>query len=399
MTQHQPAPRRARERGFTLVELLISVALGMLIMIALIAVYLNISRTNTEMAKTNSQIENGRFAVDIVQEDLSHAGFWGGFIPKFEDISLTTAPADAPASVPDPCLAYGSWGSTAGHVNALLGIPVQVHDSIPGNCSGIILDRKAGTDILVVRHAETCLPGEANCEALDNYKLYFQASFCATEIAASSTYVLSNTAGDFTLKKRNCSTVSEKRKFVSNIYYVRTYAVTAGDGIPTLMRASFGKSSSTPAHEAAVALIEGIEQFRVELGFDQKSRCDTDTDWSSAITKVDPSTCATNTTTATLNTMPTNRGDGVPETPYRHCTSLGSPVSPETTCTAAMLASTVSVKIYFVARSREASAGHTDSKSYVLGNLSVAAANDGYKRHVFQSTVRLHNVAGRRETP
>lgn len=65
-------------RGFTLVELMVAVTIGLLIVAALLALYLNITRTNTEMAKANSLIENGRFAIQLIQNDLIHAGFWGG---------------------------------------------------------------------------------------------------------------------------------------------------------------------------------------------------------------------------------------------------------------------------------------------------------------------------------
>jgi type IV pilus assembly protein PilW len=57
------------------------------------------------------------------------------------------------------------------------------------------------------------------------------------------------------------------------------------------------------------------------------------------------------------------------------------------------------VKLYVLARNRDTSPGHTDTKAYTLGSVAVAAANDGYKRHVFQTTVRLANISGRRETP
>ena len=60
----------SRERGFTLVELMIAMTLGLLIMTALVTLFVDTSRTNREMAKTNSQIENARFALQILEEDL-----------------------------------------------------------------------------------------------------------------------------------------------------------------------------------------------------------------------------------------------------------------------------------------------------------------------------------------
>ncbi len=404
-------PAANAQRGFTLIELMVSLVIGLIIMVALVAVYLNVSRTNTEMAKTNGMIESGRFTLDLLQEDVEHAGFWGGYVPVFDDFSAitTTWVADAPAVVPDPCLAYttSNWNST--YTYALLGIPVQTYSGVPSGCTAKVANLQPNTDVLVVRHAEVCLPGVGNCEAVNNSKLYFQSSFCEAEVAAGAPrYILSNTATDFTLKARGCTvttpsplvtagTVSAKRKFVSSIYYVRTYAVTAGDGIPTLMRASFNLDSGTPGFEDAQPLIEGIEGFVVDLGKDSQSRCPaTAVDYTTTTFKVTPATCAQDLVNPANNTMPTNRGDGVPEA-FIHCGS--------SSCTAAELRDVVAVKLYVLARSREAGSGGADGKSYVLGGVSgstvtiTPGTGDKFRRHLFQTTIRLHNVSGRRESP
>jgi type IV pilus assembly protein PilW len=428
---------RGPEGGFTLVELMISITLGLLIMIALIAVYLNISRTNTEMAKTNSLIENGRFAIDLLQEDISHAGFLGGYVPKFDDVMYkAAAPGDAPsaalAAVLDPGLPFADWATTPGYTAGLLGVAVQSFDTSPTNCAGgttgqPIASQQANTDVILVRHLDNCLVGTGNCEAdtlsSASPKLYFQSSFCAleTENSPPYRYVLSNDPAAFTLKKKGCTgtppttvgTAAPRRKFVSNMYYIRDYAVTAGDGIPTLMRSSFGTggASNAPGYEPGVALIEGIQGFRVELGIDALSRCGFAAD-TAILDLRDPSTgaaCTANAAVPVNNTLPANRGNGVPESFVRCTTGAG--------CTNAQVENAVAVKIYVLARSREVSAGVMDNKVYCLGSscpaptvttcpgVGVNAAPllgpfcDGYKRHVFQTTVRLTNISGRRETP
>ena len=417
--------QRAGSRGFTLIELMISVALGMLLMVALVAVYLNISRTNSEMAKTNSLIENGRFAIDVVGEDLSHVGFWGGFVPDFDNFILRTVPPDPalnptdPAQLPSdaalalgPCLAYASW--TIPYKATIIGAPIEAYDGVPPGCSTMVSNRKANTDVLVVRHLENCVLGTANCHCApgdatcyDNSlgAVYFQASFCREETAANFKYVLSSAAADFTLKQRGCTgtppatvgTAAAIRRLVTNIYYVRTYSTDTGDGIPTLMRATF----TNGVMGGPVALIEGIESFKVELGLDAQNRCGpTNVNYTVAIASgatgnmVRPSTCTYDAVTATNNIIPTVRGDGIPES-YMRCPSGG--------CTAAQLMNVVAVKLYVLARTLDAStaSGHADTKTYTLGTSTITPTdyNPSYKRHVFQTTARLHNVSGRRETP
>lgn len=167
-------PRKRRSAGFTLVELLVSVALGLVVITGMISMYVNVSRTNTEMAKTNGLIENGRFAIDLLAEDITHAGYWGGYVPQFDDLITTTAPADAPVSTPDPCLAFNAVNWDTAYQNALIGLPVQVFGATPAGCTGIVADKQANTDVLVVRRTNNCATGVGNCEADNAAKVYLQ---------------------------------------------------------------------------------------------------------------------------------------------------------------------------------------------------------------------------------
>ncbi|HUX64293.1 PilW family protein [Sulfuricella sp.] len=442
---------RQAQCGFTMIELMIGIVLGLLIMVALSELFVNITRTNSEMAKTNAQIENGRFAIQLLGGDIVHGGYWGGYVPKFDDLTVpatgydgtTMAPTDP---VPDPCLAYASWD--AAYKNKLLAIPVQSYESLPG-CA-VVANQKAGTDVLVVRHVETCLPGAVNCEADTAGKLYFQAPQCEDEISAavqaatattitlpsfasavsdfykgSTIRIISgpgsyqsrlisaydgatrvatlsvawtttpdNTSkytfgdgyvldtGGYVFHKRNCTALADKRKFISSIYYIRDYAATVGDGIPTLVRSRFDLSGGVLAHQPAEPLIEGIEGFRVEFGIDGIGDAGTVVDYTKAVEWTDPLTRDT----------PKNRGDGVPEGAFVRCTTAAP-------CTAYQLANVVAVKLYVLARNRDITVGYTDGKTYTLGTATLGPFNDHYKRHAFPTSVRLTNIAGRRETP
>jgi prepilin-type N-terminal cleavage/methylation domain-containing protein len=448
---------RQAQRGFTMIELMIGIVLGLLIMVALSQLYVNITRTNSEMAKTNAQIENGRFAIQLLGGDISHGGFWGGYVPKFDDLTVPDTGYDgatmAPSAVPDPCLAYASWD--AAYRNNLLAIPVQSYENAPAACAAVVANQKAGTDVLVVRHVETCLPGVGGCEADTAGKLYFQAPQCEDEISAAvqaatattitlpafaspvNDFYLGSTiriisgpgsyqsrlisaydgatkvatlsvawtpmpnntssytfgdgyvldTGGYVFHKRNCTTVADKRKFISSIYYVRDYAVTAGDGIPTLVRSRFDLSGGVLAHQPAEALIEGIEGFRVEFGIDGTGDAGTVVDYTQPVVWTDPLT----------RVAPMNRGDGVPDVRpdgkfVVRCTTAAP-------CTVDQLANAVAVRLYVLARNRENTVGYTDGKTYTLGTTTLGPFNDQYKRHVFSTSVRLTNISGRRETP
>ncbi len=399
--------RRLLQAGFTLVELMISMAIGLLIVLALITLLIDVNRSNSEMSKANRVIENGRFALQLLQADISHAGHWGGFVPQFDDLTTTGVPADYPTAVPDPCLAYTTpW--TAAHITNLIGISVQGYEiasPVPSPtlsvCASKVVSPKASTDVLVVRHVESCLPGVGDCAAFTAGDAYFQIARCGIT-TPSPAYTLATYPADastvntvFPLKQRAvtvagvtpaCTDASvgfeEKRKFISNIYYIRDYAVTTGDGIPTLMRSQFGVASGVLEHKTAEALIEGIEGFRVEFGVDNLSDSGAAVNHAAAITWA----------SATNKVSPTNRGDGIPDGTYVRCTT-------GTACTVAQLVNATAVKIYVLVRSETLTPGYTDGKTYNLGSTTLGPFTDGYKRHLFSQTIRLTNVSSRRETP
>ena len=326
-----------KQRGFTLVELMVSITLGMLIVAALLALYLNITRTNNEMAKANLQIENGRFAIQLLQSDLVHAGFWGEARPP------------VPTAVPaNPCLAPSAWD--AAYKANMLAFPVLGYDSasVPSTC-GTVTGAQDNSDVVVVRHANTCTSGSAGCDGGADTGPHIQVSSCNMTPPEPGYVIHSST---FPLHKKDCTTIEDiRRKVVSSIYFVSDN---------TLMRSSLVNGT----YQAAQPLIEGIEAMRIEYGIDNLGK-------NGAAVSV------------------TNPGDGSPDT-YVSCAP----------CTLDELRNVVSVKIHVLARNLQATLGHTDSKIYQLGNTdAIGPFDDGVKRHVFSTTVRLVNPSSRREAP
>ncbi|MDZ7595933.1 MAG: PilW family protein [Thiobacillus sp.] len=321
---------RHPQRGLSLIELMIALTIGMLIMAALGALLLNITRNNSELAKANAQIENGRFAIQVLQNDLIHAGFWGDLRPA------------VPAAIPDPCLAVAGWNA-ASNAN-MLGVPVLGYGSgtVPALCT-TVSGAQANSDVLVVRHANTCIAGSTGCDGGTGDQ-YLQVSRCSTSAPPEASYVIGadyTNATTFPLRNKDCgATIADRRKIVSNIYFISNN---------TLMRSAFVNG----AHQTAQPLVDGIEALRFEYGID-------------------------------------STGDGSPD----------SYLSSAPT-TLLQLANIVAVKVHVLARNLEATPGYVDSKSYQLGATSytVPTADVGFKRHVFSTTVRLVNPSGRREMP
>jgi type IV pilus assembly protein PilW len=374
------SPSRNRQRGLTLIELMVAITIMLIVMAALLALFLNVSNTQREMERVNRQIESGRLSVFVLENELTHAGFWENYMPQFDDLTVNGVPEHVPTGAPpDPCLPYSLVNWTDDYKRELLDLPVQSYETVPASCTDLLKNKKANTDVLVVRHAETCLPGAPNCEADIAGNLYFQSSLCGTQ--KPSSFDLS-TAGFGNMLKKDCTTPSPKRKLVADIYYVRDYADTVGDGVPTLARSRFDFVGGALAQQPPVPLIEGVEGFRVELGLDTIGKTSAAVNYAAAIDWADPA----------VRLTPANRGDGSPDGSFVHC-SVAAP------CTADQLVNVVAVKLHVLARSSEVSPGHTDTRTYNLGSATLGPFNDHYKRHAFSTTVRLTNVTGRRETP
>src|SRR5262249_25624394 len=99
----------AAQRGFSIVELMVALTIGLLLLTLLAVILSNASRSQRETFLAAEQIENGRYAVDMLSDDIHHAGFWGYYsgtltapagLPEPRDTS--TAPPQAPQASPPP---------------------------------------------------------------------------------------------------------------------------------------------------------------------------------------------------------------------------------------------------------------------------------------------------------
>lgn len=353
--RHLPSLHRAG--GFSLAELLIASSIGLLILAGLSTMFVKNTRAQQEIEQSHRQVENGRFAIDVLGVDLRNAGYYAEFDP--------TVLAD-PAALPALCAA------NLDGLNAGLALPVQGLDN-GAALPACLSDVRQGTDVLVVRRTATCVAGVGSCAPRSDGGPFFQASLCnnATELDSPDVadfYRLSLSEVNLNRHRRDCSpvansgTLAEVRRYQTHIYYVANNN-RAGDGIPTLKRLELGSTGEAPTWSTVVPLAEGIENLQVEYGLDLAR------DGVADVTAANP---------ATANA----------------CASAA--------CAVANWRAAVSVRIHVLARNTQASPGYVDRKRYTLGldadgePHTIDATGDAYKRHVFQTQVALPNPAGRR---
>lgn len=342
--------RRSVEGGTTLVELMIAITVGLLLLAGLTTVYVQNSRTRDEVERANQQMDNGRYAMQLMSDDVRNAGYLAEMNPSVIAV---------PASQPNPC------ATDLATLTGALRVAVQGYDN-PATPPTCLSDVKANTDVLVVRRASTCAIGDANCNPVSAGAPYFQASSCnsATELLAttpSSYFALNTDTTALTLHAKDCTTLAPIRRYRTHIYFIANND-KSGDGIPTLKRAELGAGSFT-----IVPLVEGIDNMQLEYGIDGGV-----------------ATGATATGTPGVWTADPNG--------YGSCTAA--------VCTG-YWANIDAIKINLLARNVSITTGYTDTKTYTLGMNAAGAVNtvgpfnDGYRRHAYVSTARLYNIAGR----
>lgn len=352
MQPHKPpsffsrSPRsRSAQRGITLVEWMVSITIGLVLVTGLLVLFAQQSQTQNELQKSSRQIENGRYAMQLLREDIQLAGYYGEF-SRVSDLTVPTV-------LPDPC------ATAAVDLSSALALPVQGYDAptttLP--CGIATANHADGTDILVVRHADTAVVS-GNLTAGQTYLqsgIKNQALNFVIDQAAGMTL-----PATFDLKKNN-GTAGAVRKYLVHVYYVSPCSVPTngatcsaantddgGVSVPTLKRLELSVDGGV-ARFSNASLVEGVENMQIDYGFD--------------------------------------------------ATADGAPDAYATTATVvADWANVMALRIHLLARNNERSAGYTDSKTYNLGLAgATAASNDAFKRHVFSQLIRVVNPSSRRE--
>jgi len=360
------------QTGLSLVELMVAVAIGSLLMLGLATTFKNSSDTQREMERTGRLMENGRYATQVLTDDLHHAGYYGFY---YEAVA-------APASLPDPC----ETGSTANMITAMA-MPIQGYtaadlssrpDISASTCDdkGLFVNANlsVGSDILVVRRASTAL--FTGTPATN--EVYLQANSRTANIllgnnsATVPAQAADNTAQSLRKFPHDPASIdwADTSKYQTHVYFIAPCSfgsgtngvcTTADDTIPTLKRLELTARSGTTVMRV-VPLVEGIEFMKVTFGID--------------------------TSPVDINLTTGFAGDGVPD-------------SYVTTPTAAQWPLVVSARIYLLVSATEPTVGHVDAKVYSFPPTAITLGpfNDPFKRHVYSTEVRPMNLAGRREIP
>ena len=353
---------KRRMAGFSLVELMVAVVLGLFLVIGLISLIVSNTRTRSELNKSSQQIENGRFALQLLTEDIQHAGFTGTTLPRTASTMVQVAPTPCPTTVAQ--LGY------AAAANYAASVPYSVSGAAAAAAAGCISNYQPGTAIVIVTRVSTSVTAAASPIAAVTY---LQGSTCATDTTPFTIAAGSVGSGGFTRTQTNCVAAATLRTVIQRMYFVSSCnACSPSDNVPTLKVAEYvnGAMQITP-------LVEGIQDMQVEYGIDMDNNgspdCYTSNPANPPAAEIAAAVC--------------------PQTSPLYDWTVSVPN------VAANWSNVVTVRVHVLAKNNDISGGWTDTRSYDmgLGEGTVGPFNDQYKRHAYSAVVRLYNIAGQRE--
>jgi len=352
--------RHRLQTGFSLIELMIALTIGLIVLLAVSVIFSQVSsgfRSNDDSSRAS---ENGNFALRVIGEDLRMVGFTGLSNDPARIELVRTDMIDA-----SPANNCGTTTWPFPNTN-----PGLEHIVDPGSLPCI----PAGTYLptspaIVVRHATGMQTLPANVGASTN--LFLQSSPDGGIIFMGTDYAEKVWGADRGLTVCGyiggaCTNPAAPIfQYVAYVYYIRPCSRPTGPGpsclaaddegqpIPTLVRRQLGGANPTSLSFVEVPIAEGVERLSVTYGLDAN-------------------------------------GDGTPEQ-YKAAPS------------AAELTQAITVRLSLLMRTRKPDYNHDDSPyTYTLANGTTyncaadPAPSCKYRRYLYNTTVLLKNNAFRR---
>lgn len=385
-------PTAHQQRGFSLIELMIGMTLGVILLAGVLKVFDSANRTNIELQKVTQLTDSGQYALQVFNNELHNTGYYGPYyvLPS------------APATLPNPCNT-----SDLAALFTSLSVPVQGYPAadlatrppLPSGCAAFGLQAVnvvPGSDVLVTRRADS----ELLSSAPTPNEVYIQSNSAtaAIQLGVPTGFALGAVAPDNAvsvvgtdaggnppaiLKRANVSgahpivdgarIAADIRKLHVTIYFVAPCSIPADGGtictgpnddagkpLPTLKRLELVSEGGTTTMSIA-ALVGGVERMSIEYGLDAAP--------------------------AITNRLTNFAGDGVADTWTHNPTLTQWP-------------DVVVARVRVLVRSTTITPGQSDTKTYDMGPLgTTTATGDAYKRHLFQQAVTLTNLSQRRQIP
>jgi type IV pilus assembly protein PilW len=267
----------ARQKGLSLVELMVALSLSTFLMLGVMQVFLSSKQTYITNAALSRVQENGRFALDFLSFDIRNAGYKGECI---SDINNLTSFNDEDAF----SLGLKGWNNT-----------LPPTDSVLRSGTDPIKNPINSTDIIIIKHAVNTAGALSNdiSSLNDPIKIIHSGA-----IVENSLLILSDAIGCDLFQVNGAAEAAKQLtaknpKPLSHTYVVNTSATppsepqalnfnsifyyignsSSGSDIPSLKRITYNTGSPSDSEE----LVEGVVDMQITYGIDTNSDYQVDT--------------------------------------------------------------------------------------------------------------------------
>ena len=338
---------RHLHRGFSLVELMVGMLLGVFLMAGAASIYLASKRSFVEVEQVAALSENVHFAEWVLSDSLRHAGFFG-------EVPSGAIVRDANhGDVVGDCAGAASAHDLDNYVFATTASG-NVGDDADGLALGCIDDAMPGTDVLVVKHVVPRALSDGPRDGADPNDPANGNGVIDTPhtLRSDKTYIMTNnirgilfdgvdTAPGIGIGEDVPRGVAWEYQY--EVYYVRRMP----NSLPPRLSRKVLSWNGTAMELITEDLVEGVERLRLMFGF--ASGADGELD-----------------TYANAGTVGTN------------------------------WPRVVSVEAYVLLRSASDDGAYRDTKTYSLGDVdhgpSEYSGSENYRRLVSHASISLRNI-------
>lgn len=318
---------RQFQAGFSVVEVMIAMLLSMALAGAIISVFVNNSYSFKQDENISRMQDDARYALREVAFDLSMAGLYA-------DLHI-------PSTVSyDGGLTIGQDCGPAAQVNWMY----RTTEAGTGNSLSLMAIDNATSSAATAAHS--CFVGGELLDGTDVVSIKRVAGAEAGALSANGAYLRTNgTVGVLfsgvapTAPPVVVAVPRADWAFRPSIYYIRQFANTPGDNIPTLCRKVLRGAGPGMTTEC---IATGIENLQIEYGIDTTE-------------------------------------DGHPNV-YLSNPSL------------VQIQTVVAARVFIVARTTDIDTRYTNTKTYSVSNSPDFVPGDSFHRRVFSTSVSIQNI-------
>ena len=338
-------------KGFTLLELMISLSVGLILFAGVMSIFVGMRTTTAETSSYGEMQENGRFAISVLTDDLLKQNFWGDYAGTFARTGINPVPAAPPNECTGGGVNNGTFPGLVGPFRTLWG-----QTATTANPMGCFNDAKLGSDVLQIKRVIAASLQTVAPPAIGTIPQGTPLAENPVAVTNTDNFFLVTNLSTGTIFPRGVVPVIENSRvwqYQHHVYYIREEA-QGSNRVPVLMQGQLtNRMSFAP-------IIDGIDMIRFMYGIDTDINPDAD-----GYGIVDAFVSA----------------DGV----------LGVGGMSEALWDNASGTRILAIKVYVLARSIRPDNNYNNTSTYQLGDFPFTV-NDNYRRLLFTSTVSLYNA-------